>query len=218
MTTAMPDLPTPARRPGPRAPGGPGARTAARWAAALLAAASLAASSGCNVLRPAAEGAGEVADDITVTSPAFRDGEALPLVYTCAGEGVAPPLRWSGLPQDVRSLALVVDTVDAGASGGAAVHWLLYGIPAELPDLAEGEVPEGAGQAVNSSGQPGYHPPCPPEGASANGQYEYRFTVYALDREITLPADVGLGEAIEAIGAATLARGRLHAYVAGEPG
>ncbi len=51
---------------------------------------------------------------ITVTSPAFTDGGAMP--PSSAGKGVgdnaSPPLRWDGPPPDTRQLVLVIDDID----------------------------------------------------------------------------------------------------------
>lgn len=42
---------------------------------------------------------------LTISSPAFADGAAIPAQYTCKGAGVAPPLVWSA----PLGAALVVD-------------------------------------------------------------------------------------------------------------
>jgi phosphatidylethanolamine-binding protein (PEBP) family uncharacterized protein len=97
---------------------------------------------------------------ITVTSPAFGDGEAIPPEYTCKGAGTAPEIQWSGILRDVGSFALVVD--DPDAPGGDYVHWIVVGIP------------PGGGPSDGSSVR-GWKPPCPP-----SGTHHYRFTVYAV--------------------------------------
>ena len=37
-----------------------------------------------------------------IESTAFRDGGTIPRRYTCDGEGISPPLSWSGVPRDAR--------------------------------------------------------------------------------------------------------------------
>ena len=109
-------------------------RSTAGTAAAVLLALT---ATGCGVLIGPSNG--EVSDDITVTSPMLREGEKIPDRYTCAGEGMSPPLRWSGLPAETESLALVVDTVYE--SGGAAVHWVVYGLDPDNPGASRGDRP-----------------------------------------------------------------------------
>ena len=50
---------------------------------------------------------------IEVTSTAFEDGGFIPARHTCQGEDVSPPLRWSKVPEEAKSLALVCDDPDA---------------------------------------------------------------------------------------------------------
>ena len=117
---------------------------------------------------------------ITVTSPAFAEGDAIPERYTCRGKGISPPLAWSAAG-DVGSFALVVD--DPDAPGGGYVHWVLLGITTD--ELDEDTVPEGATE-VDASGGAGWSPPCPP-----SGTHHYRFTVYAFPADETTIVETG---------------------------
>jgi phosphatidylethanolamine-binding protein (PEBP) family uncharacterized protein len=45
---------------------------------------------------------------LTLSSPAFSDGGAIPERYTRDGQNVSPPLKWSGVPGGAKSLILVV--------------------------------------------------------------------------------------------------------------
>ena len=88
---------------------------------------------------------------IEVTSSAFGEGDAIPMKHTCDGEDTSPPLRWSGVPEGTRSLALIAD--DPDAPGGTWVHWVLYGIPQAVTELEEGiptteTLPDGAKQGT----------------------------------------------------------------------
>jgi hypothetical protein len=139
---------------------------------------------------------------ITVTSPAFVEGAAIPPELSCDGDDVSPPLEWEGVPDEAAGLALVVD--DPDASRGTYVHWVLFGLDPSLTALEEGEVPAGARQAENSAGDAEYKGPCPPGGDDA---HRYRFTVYALSEEITL--DDGTGDALAAVSEAAIAKGVL---------
>jgi phosphatidylethanolamine-binding protein (PEBP) family uncharacterized protein len=45
----------------------------------------------------------------TLTSQAFHEGSEIPRRYTCTGANVSPPLSWSGVPANAKSLVLIVD-------------------------------------------------------------------------------------------------------------
>src|SRR5437764_1061848 len=50
---------------------------------------------------------------MTITSPAFKNNESIPLKYSCEGEGVSPALTFENVPENTRSLALIVEDPDA---------------------------------------------------------------------------------------------------------
>ncbi|MCI0688571.1 MAG: YbhB/YbcL family Raf kinase inhibitor-like protein [Sporichthyaceae bacterium] len=137
-----------------------------------------------------------------MTSTAFAEGEPIPSVYSCRGRDVSPPLAWSGIPSDAAALALVVD--DPDAPRGTFTHWVVVDFPPSTAALAEGEVPSGGIQAVNSAGDARYLGPCPP-----SGTHRYRFTVYALSERLGLEAGAGLQEAQRAITEGAIAQGTL---------
>jgi Raf kinase inhibitor-like YbhB/YbcL family protein len=121
-----------------------------------------------------------------IRSPAFPDGSAIPSVYTCEGRNVSPPLEWSEVPAQTRSLVLLCDDPDAPA--GTWHHWAAYDIPRDLSGL-----PEGAGKASNKDlkqgkndfDRIGYGGPCPPRG---HGPHHYHFRLLALSVDhLTFP-------------------------------
>jgi Raf kinase inhibitor-like YbhB/YbcL family protein len=116
-----------------------------------------------------------------VTSSSFAAGDEIPTKYTCEGADVSPPLAWSGVPKETRSLALVVDDPDAPdpqAPRMTWVHWVVYDLPADTTGVAEGApLPAGARDGSNDWKKPGYRGPCPPI-----GRHRYFYKVYALDR------------------------------------
>ena len=70
---------------------------------------------------------------LTLSSPAFEHGQAIPRRYTCEGDDISPPLEWAGLAGGAKSLALIVDDPDApdpAALKRVRVHWVVYDIPA----------------------------------------------------------------------------------------
>ena len=62
-----------------------------------------------------------------VTSPAFRNGNAVPKQFTCDGSDTPPPLEVSGAPEGTRSFAVIMD--DPDAPNGTFTHWLAYDVP-----------------------------------------------------------------------------------------
>lgn len=98
----------------------------------------------------------EVTMSMKLTSPAFADGGVIPSKYTCEGMDVSPPLIWAGVPEKTKSLVLIVDDSDAPDPREPKmvwVHWVLYSIPPEAAELAEGvktkDLPGGAMEGVN---------------------------------------------------------------------
>src|SRR4051794_16770895 len=73
---------------------------------------------------------------ITVTSPAFRQGDPIPKKYTEDGENVSPPLRWSSGPTGTKGYVVIVEDPDAGKKK-PALHWLVYHIPFGTNELPE---------------------------------------------------------------------------------
>jgi Raf kinase inhibitor-like YbhB/YbcL family protein len=129
---------------------------------------------------------------LTLSSPAFAEGDSIPLKYTRDGENLAPPLRWTGAPDAVKSFLLVVE--DPDAPSGTFRHFGVANIPAESDRLAESidTAPEAAALrfARNDFGNVGYDGPEPPRG---HGVHHYHFRLAALDvPHIGLPADVGV--------------------------
>ena len=143
---------------------------------------------------------------ITVTSSAFTDGGRIPEEFTCHGAGTSPPLSWTGLPSNTRSVAVVV--VDPDAPGGTFVHWVLVGLPPDQQELVSGTVPPDATQARNSGGAVGWTPPCPP-----SGTHHYRFTVYALNGPVDVADGADPDTSVRAVEGAGIADGTLTGLV-----
>ena len=123
----------------------------------------------------------------TVKSSAFGPGAEISRKYTCESADASPALEWNGAPQGTVSFALIADDPDAPA--GTWVHWILWNLPASAHSLAESvpkkeELAGGARQGHNDFGKVGYSGPCPPPGKP----HRYFFRLYALDRQLALPA------------------------------
>lgn len=139
---------------------------------------------------------------LTLTSPAFNEGDTIPSRYTCDGADVPPPLTWQDVPTGVESYALIMD--DPDAPGGIWVHWVLYNIPEDVRALPDGE-PSGTGvQGQNSWGDAGYGGPCPP-----SGEHRYFFKLYALNTELELEAGADKETLLAAMEGRVIAQGQL---------
>jgi Raf kinase inhibitor-like YbhB/YbcL family protein len=108
-----------------------------------------------------------------LTSPDFVSGGKIPRQYTCDGEGMSPELRIDGLPEGVRSFALVLE--DPDAPSGMFTHWVVWNIPI-VEKIASDNLPDGSIVGLNSAGTNKYIGPCPPKGT-----HDYILTLYALD-------------------------------------
>jgi Raf kinase inhibitor-like YbhB/YbcL family protein len=130
---------------------------------------------------------GEETMTLSITSDVFTNGGNIPAGYTCQGQDIAPPLRWTGVPDATKSLVLIVDDPDAPdpkAPRMTWVHWVLYNIPPDTEGLPEGvaasDLPPGTLEGLNDWKRTGYGGPCPPI-----GRHRYFHKLYALD--ILLP-------------------------------
>ncbi len=145
---------------------------------------------------------------LDVSSPAFKQGDMIPVKYTCDGESVSPPLSWSQGPALAGSYALVMD--DPDAPSGTFTHWVMFNIPANLPGLNEGVPPrerlaDESVQGRNDYGNIGYGAPCPPRGTL----HHYRFHVYALDTMLSIGPGSTKADLQRAMGGHILAEGEL---------
>ncbi len=130
---------------------------------------------------------------LQIVSSAFSAGETIPKKFTCDGPDVSPKLTWKEAPAKTQSFALVMDDPDAPA--GTWVHWVLFDLPADTTELAEGvakheHLSNGARQGRNDFGKIGYGGPCPPPGKP----HRYFFKLYALDAKVNLKAGASKAE------------------------
>jgi Raf kinase inhibitor-like YbhB/YbcL family protein len=148
---------------------------------------------------------------LTVTSPTFGFNGFLPKRCTADGEGISPPLSWSGCPADTASIAIIVEDADSPTP-----HPLVHAIAVDLPAVAE-SLPEGA---LNPEHQPSeefemgnnsyfkhaWLPPDPPPG---HGEHRYVFQVFALRPGVEFSKTVGRSEFIKVVLSRAIAVGCL---------
>jgi Raf kinase inhibitor-like YbhB/YbcL family protein len=145
---------------------------------------------------------------IQLTSTAFAEDKPIPVVHTCEGDDVSPPLSWSNVPAGTKSLALIGD--DPDAPGRTWVHWVVYGIPPNVSELPQAvptteTLSNGAQQGTTDFGRVGYGGPCPPKGKP----HRYFFKLYALDSELPLKTRATKQDILNAMKGHILAEGQL---------
>jgi Raf kinase inhibitor-like YbhB/YbcL family protein len=140
---------------------------------------------------------------IVVKSDAFAEGETIPVRYTADSDDVSPPLTWSGVPHEAKSLALVCE--DPDAPRGTFTHWVLFNLPPETRQFTEGIAPPaGAVQGTNDYGKLGYGGPSPPPGKP----HRYYFKLFALDGPLDLPSGAKRADLLKAIEGRIVAQGQ----------
>jgi Raf kinase inhibitor-like YbhB/YbcL family protein len=148
---------------------------------------------------------------LTVTSPAFADGGAMPARFTEDGAKLSPPLAWSGVPAGTAALVLLVEDADS-PTPKPIVHAIAWDLPPGSEGLAEGALASpgssGAGHDLgkNTFLKAGYLPPDPPTG---HGSHRYLFQLYALNRRLDLDDNPGRGALLDAMHGHVLAKGLL---------
>jgi Raf kinase inhibitor-like YbhB/YbcL family protein len=136
-----------------------------------------------------------------ITSSAFQQGGNIPSKFTCDGANTSPPLQISDVPSEAKGLVLIVD--DPDAPSGLFTHWTAWNISPQTSTVAEGSTPKGV-QGTNDFGKSGYGGPCPP-----SGMHRYYFKIFALDRELDLPAGARRGQLDAAMKGHVIAQGEL---------
>ncbi|MGA2548715.1 MAG: YbhB/YbcL family Raf kinase inhibitor-like protein [Burkholderiaceae bacterium] len=147
---------------------------------------------------------------IELSSPDLTN-ESIPKKNTCDGEAISPALNWSAVPENTRSLVLLVTAKDSPLTfiTGPFVHWVLYDLPPQTRGLPEGVPaqelrPDGSKQGKNGFDRTGYLGPCPV------GPYPHRysFTLYALDSSLNLPGGASKSEVLAAMQGHVVGQGR----------
>ena len=142
-------------------------------------------------------------------SIAFKEGQAIPDLFTCVGADRSPPLTWEDVPDGTSSFALIAD--DPDAPRGTWVHWVIYNIPGDVTELEQDitddeSLDDGSLQGENDFHRVGYGGPCPPPG---HGRHRYFFKLYALDAALELEPGATKGELLEAMEGHVLAETQL---------
>lgn len=148
---------------------------------------------------------------LAVGSLAFGDHAPIPERYTADGEGLSPPLHWSGVPAGAASLVLLVEDADA-PTPEPLVHAIVVDLPAGDGAFGEGEMDsprQDGGEAHegrNSYLQKGWLPPDPPPG---HGSHRYAFQLFALAAGDAFSGTPGRSDVLKAVQERGIASGLL---------
>jgi len=142
------------------------------------------------------------ASSISITSPSFQAGGDIPTKFTCNGTNVSPELQISSVPNEAKSVVLIVD--DPDAPRGLFTHWIVWNIDPKTTRVAENSTPTAGVQGINDFGKRNYGGPCPP-----SGMHRYFFKIFALDIKLELKPSARRAELDAAMRGHVLAEGEL---------
>ena len=142
------------------------------------------------------------ASSIPITSPSFQAGGDIPAKFTCNGTNVSPELQISSVPNEAKSLVLIVD--DPDAPRGLFTHWIVWNIDPKTTRVAENGAPAVGVQGTNDFDKRNYGGPCPP-----SGTHRYFFKIFALDNTLDLKQGAKRREVDAAMKGHVIAQGQL---------
>jgi Raf kinase inhibitor-like YbhB/YbcL family protein len=142
------------------------------------------------------------ASSISITSSSFQAGGDIPAKFTCDGTNVSPALQIGGVPNEAKSLVLIVD--DPDAPRGLFTHWIIWNIDPKTTLVAENSAPAAGVLGTNDFSKRNYGGPCPP-----SGTHRYFFKIFALDTKLELKPNARRAELDAAMRGHVLAQGEL---------
>ncbi len=131
-------------------------------------------------------------------SDVIQPNGTIPDPYVRNGADKSPPLSWSDVPEETKSLALIVE--DPDSPGKTFAHWLIWDIPVTHGGLSEdvshaGDFTDGTRQGDNDFDERGYSGPHPPKGE----KHRYVFKLFAIDDKLELEEGATREELLEAM-------------------
>ncbi len=136
-------------------------------------------------------------------SSVVEDLKNLPVEFTGDGDGISPPLEWTGVPAATKGYALIMDHVAPG--GDKKWYWTIYDIPANVVSLPKDSQRIGK-IGTGFKGQVGYEPPH----SKGPGAKTYVITLYALSQPLKVTGTPGREELIAAMKDKVLASSSLR--------
>ncbi|MFB6087014.1 MAG: YbhB/YbcL family Raf kinase inhibitor-like protein [Haloarculaceae archaeon] len=145
--------------------------------------------------------------DLTLSSPAFADGDRIPREYGYDEGNVNPPLEIANVPQGAESLVLIVDDPDAREPAGKIWdHWVVWNVPPDTGEIPEDWSPsDGVVEGQNDYGETGWGGPNPPD-----REHTYRFLLYALDTTLDLGPGASKDDVYDAAEGHVVGKARLE--------
>lgn len=138
-----------------------------------------------------------------LNSPVVEDLQALPIEFTGDGDGISPPLAWTGAPAGTQGYALIMDHVTP--DGDRKWYWTIYDIPGNASSLAKNVTDIGK-LGTGFKGEIGYEPPH----SKGPGAKTYVITLYALSEPLKVAGKPGREELITAMNGKVLANSSLR--------
>jgi Raf kinase inhibitor-like YbhB/YbcL family protein len=138
---------------------------------------------------------------MALMNTSWADGGIIP-AKNAGATGASPALSWTNTPNGTVSFVLLMHDPDVARNKMSedVLHWLMFNIPADKKDLAEGlpagTLPDGSIQIKNVSNANAYRGP----GAPANGPvHHYTIELFALDTNLGLGADATRDDVMKAM-------------------
>ncbi|KAL0347501.1 UNVERIFIED_CONTAM: hypothetical protein Scaly_1766100 [Sesamum calycinum] len=151
-----------------------------------------------------------MADEFRLASSNINHEGRLPRQYMGEGQGakknISPPLEWYNVPEGTKSLALIVQDIDAPEPSGPIVPfiiWVVVNIPPTLKGVPEGFSGKeeqmggdyaGIKEGINDLKKHGWEAPKLP----SHG-HRIEFKLYALDDELHLGNKVTKDKVLDAM-------------------
>ena len=155
---------------------------------------------------------------LTVTTPAFKNGEQIPFENTQYRTNTFPGLSWSKGPAATKTYAIIMQDNSLLLRGAPILHWTLFNIPASVTKLDAGMAPSGnpPGSAYGPNYLGAAKPYTGPRTPPGPGD-DYHFEVFALDT--TIPAEAGSDYAAmtKAMAGHILASGEVVGHAIADP-
>jgi phosphatidylethanolamine-binding protein (PEBP) family uncharacterized protein len=138
-----------------------------------------------------------------LNSSVVADLADLPSEFTGDGDGISPPLEWTGAPASTKGYALIMDHVAPG--GDKKWYWTVYDIPVNIASLPKDSQRIGK-IGIGFKGEVGYEPPH----SKGPGAKTYVITMYALSEPLKVAGILGREELIAAMKDKVLASSSLR--------
>jgi phosphatidylethanolamine-binding protein (PEBP) family uncharacterized protein len=114
----------------------------------------------------------------TLSSPSFEHNGKMPVEFTGDGDGVSPPLSWTGAPEGTKYYALQLWHKPKADGDEVKSYWVVTNIPAKVTSLEKNSKNVGK-DGFNDKKHTGYDP----MNSKGPGAKEYHITLYALSAE-----------------------------------